>query len=112
MNSVFSTTLDVSGAPVMPYLNQSSPMAGQVWVRDGRIKVFDGQGWLDITQTQNIELNLETKEILNWARNKMDKEKKAKSLAEKHVAVADALAEVNRAQEKLEVVINLCESPK
>lgn len=112
MNSIFSTTLNVSSSPVMPYLNQSNPMAGQVWVRDGRVKVFDGQNWLDITQSQNVELNYNTQEILNWARSKMEEEKKAKSLAEKHVAVADALEEVTRAQEKLQVVLNLCESPK
>jgi hypothetical protein len=94
------------------YINTANPAAGQIFYRDGQLKIFDGNGWISINTSQSVELRNDDVVVLAWAREKMNEEKRLQELATKHVVVADAMQEVERAKEKLQVVVNLCESPK
>ena len=55
-----------------------------------------------------IALTPDAETLLDWARAKRDEEWRIAALAEKHPTVADALAAVELAREKLQVVTALC----
>jgi hypothetical protein len=57
-----------------------------------------------------ISLTSDAEALLDWARVKRDEEWRIAALAAKHPTVADALAAVQLAKEKLQVVTALCDT--
>jgi hypothetical protein len=64
-----------------PYINTAQPIAGMVRYNNnsntngGSLEVYDGLNWQQIDNgSANIDLNEHTKEILEWAGNKMKEE--------------------------------------
>jgi hypothetical protein len=55
-----------------------------------------------------IALTSDAETLLDWARAKRDEEWRIAAMADKHPTVADALAAIQLAREKLQVVIALC----
>lgn len=93
-----------------PYINTNMPSAGMVRYNAGNIEVYDGDSWLIMQSSYpTIELDPETCEILQWARNRMVEEQRMKVLADKHPAVADAVAARERADEAVRIAAALCD---
>jgi hypothetical protein len=76
----------------------------------GNIEVYDGIAWLTLsTGYANIELSPDVQAVVQWAQEKMHREKTLKALAERSPAVADAMAAVEHAQQQLDIVTILAD---
>ena len=93
------------------YVGNHGPMAGMVRYNTSTqcMEAYDGCAWINISQTMNIELNYGAIDTLHWAMKKMTEEKRIQELADKHPMVADAVASLKDASERLEVALALTE---
>jgi hypothetical protein len=103
--------IQVSGSAYSaPYVDASRPSAGMVRYNNGNIEVYDGGSWLVLQSSYpQIELDHETREILQWAQNRMVEEERMIALAKSHPTVADALAARERADEAVRIAVALCD---
>lgn len=110
-NIVGGSGIMVSGSAYSaPYIDTSRPSAGMVRYNAGNIEVYDGGSWLVMQSSYpTIELDHETREILQWAQNQMVEQERMKALAAQHPAVADALAARERADEAVRIAVALCD---
>lgn len=93
-----------------PYVDNARASAGMVRYSNGNLEVYDGGSWLIIQSSYPIiELDHETREILQWAQNQMVEQERMKALADKHPAVADAVAARERADEAVRIAVALCD---
>jgi uncharacterized protein (DUF2345 family) len=100
----------VGSAYSAPYVDASRPSAGMVRYNNGNIEVYDGGSWLTMQSSYpTIELDHETREILQWAQNRMVEEERMKALAAQHPTVADALAARERADDAVRIAVALCD---
>lgn len=60
--------------------------------------------WSDITPTIQFELSYDIKTILSWANDKMIKEQEYQKLATQYTSVKDALDNLTKAQERLDII--------
>jgi hypothetical protein len=98
------------GSYSSPYINMGAPSAGMTRYNGSNFEVYDGSIWVTIPSSfPQIELDNLTMEAIEWVRRKMEQEKRMLALAEKHPAVADALATLKEAEEKLAVVVALAD---
>ena len=97
------------GSSNLPYITGGEdPMRGVVRVMNGRIEAWSGAGWISIpSNSAYIDVSDSGKTVLEWAEKKMQEEARSLALAEKHPAVADAVAQLHNAEEQLKVVIAL-----
>lgn len=96
------------GGASSPYINMSNPSAGMVRYNGNNLEVYDGSSWLTMTSSYyDISLDVDTIELLEWARSKRDEELRLKQLAEKHPAMQDAIDALNQAKEKVQIVAAL-----
>ena len=94
-----------------PYVDMSRPSAGMVRYNGNNIEVYDGASWLPMTSSYpQIELDNETREIIQWAQNRMVEDERIKALAAKHPTVANALAARERADEAVRIAVALCDN--
>jgi hypothetical protein len=76
----------------------------------GNLEVYDGSSWLPLQSSYpTIELDSETWEIVCWAQNRMEEEKRMMELARNHPTVADALSARERAEEAVRIAVALCD---
>ena len=73
------------------------------------LEVYDGSNWRDIGINVGIGLNPSLSDVLNWAKNQQEIEKRAGELAKENVTIADALEKVNDAKSQLQELVILCE---
>ena len=74
------------------------------------MEVYDGTIWQSLKMSESaVSLTQEAVEALDWVNQKRLEEMKIKALAEQHPAVADQLAAVREAEEKLRMVAALVE---
>lgn len=93
-----------------PYIDNTRTSAGMVRYNAGNIEVYDGSSWLVLQSSYpTLELDPETQEIIRWAQNQMVEEERMKALADKHPAVADAVAARERADEAVRIAVALCD---
>jgi hypothetical protein len=72
------------------------------------MEVYDGSSWMSLTSAYPmIELDGDVLAVVNWAKEKMNKEAKIQELAKTNPTVADALAAFEKAQEQLDIVATL-----
>jgi len=94
-----------------PYVDMSRPSAGMVRYNGHNIEVYDGSSWLPMTSSYpQIELDNETREIIQWAQTKMVEEERMQALARTHPTVADALLARDRAEDALKIAMALCDT--
>ena len=75
------------------------------------LEVYDGTMWRPMEMgTVNLSLTQDAVEAIDWANHKRVEEMKIKELAEKYPAVADQLAAVREAEEKLHMTVALVET--
>jgi hypothetical protein len=73
-----------------------------------RIEVWDGQMWQPLLMTDvSLSLTSDAVEAIDWVNQKRVEEHKIKALAEQHPTVADQLAAVREAEEKLRMTVEL-----
>jgi len=73
-----------------------------------RIEVWDGHMWQPMQMTDvSVSLTGDAVEAIAWADQKRHEEIKMQTLAEKHPAVADLMAAVREAEEKLRIAVAL-----
>ena len=97
------------------YMNNFSGAQGlgnmQFNTTNQRIEVWDGQKWQPLLMTDvSLSLTQDAQEAIAWADQKRQEEMKIKALAEQHPAVADQLAAVREAEEKLRMITLLVQS--
>lgn len=113
INNVYggSAFLQVNTYANTPYVNIGSLGAGQVRFNPSNrsMEVYDGASWIALASQAEVKLSPSAEEILRWGQQKMEEEQRLKDLASKNVTVADALAQLQRAEEQLKVVVALCE---
>ena len=76
-----------------PYINTTQPIAGMVRYNihnGGCMEVYDGSTWQPFANgSANIDLNQDTKRILEWAEKKMHEDQKLKELLARHPGLKD-----------------------
>lgn len=94
----------------IPYISPGALSSGMLRYNSNSssIEVYDGVTWLTLsTGYAQVGLDGPTLEAVQWARRKMEEEKRLAELAKQYPAVADAAAAVARAQEQLDIVTTL-----
>jgi hypothetical protein len=92
------------GNTSLQYVNQnvSNPMQGMIRVWGSDLQVFDGNGWMNIQSSYaTVELDTETKMLLEWTKKKKVEEEMLLTLPSEHPAIKVAKENLNKA--KLEV---------
>jgi len=94
------------------YMNNFSGAQGlgnmQFNTTNQRIEVWDGQKWQPLQMTDvSLSLTHDAVEAIDWVNQKRKEEHDIRELARKYPAVADQLAAVREAEEKLQVVAAL-----
>ena len=97
------------------YMNNFSGAQGlgnmQFNTTNQRIEVWDGQKWQPLQMTDvSVSLTQDAVEAIAWADQKREEERKLKELAEKYPTVADQLAAVREAEEKLRMITLLVQT--
>ena len=98
------------GDTAVPYVTQNTqnPMQGIIRINGNIMETLDGARWMPMnTSYATVMLKPEYSIVLEWAAKKMQEEKEMKALAEKHPAIADLAAAVDRAQEQLRMTAAL-----
>ena len=82
--------------------NSNNPIQGMIRVNGTDMQVFDGNGWSNIQSSYaTVELDTETKLLLEWAKKKKVEEELLITLPSDHPSVKAAKQNLNKA--KLEV---------
>jgi len=99
-DSAVSVTGGYPGLPgVSP--DHTNPFQGVLRTIDNSIQVFDRGTWRILPQRSAIvDLNDETKAVIDWSRQQMHREAEVRELAKKHPIIADL-------QERLDVMLTL-----
>jgi hypothetical protein len=101
------------GSATNPYISPGAHGAGMVrWNPSMNcLEVNDGNSWQQLHSAHPmIALSPDAEALLNWANSKREEEWRIEHLAAQHPTVADALAAVQLAKEKLQVVTALCDT--
>jgi hypothetical protein len=95
----------------MPYIDMTRASAGMVRYNNNNFEIYDGSSWIIMQSSYpQVELSGDVQAVINWARIKMAEESRAKELAAKYPAVADALQAVARAEEQVRIVTALVDT--
>ena len=102
--------IQVSGSVYnSPYVDSTRASAGMVRFISNNFEVYDGASWLPLQSGYpTIELDGVTVEVIQWARRRMEEEKRMLELAKTHQTVADALLARDRAEDALKIATALC----
>lgn len=101
------------GMSTNPYISSGAHGAGMVRWNPSKncLEVNDGYSWQPLPSSHPvITLSPDAEEVLDWARRKQAQEQRIAELAAQHPTVANALAAVQLATEKLQIVTMLCET--
>jgi hypothetical protein len=72
------------------------------------LEVFTGQNWTQVNgNVASLRLSADADMALDWAKTKMQEERKAKELAETNPSVKSALDTLHKAQEQLTIIMTL-----
>ena len=97
-----------------PYIDMTRPSAGMVRYNNNQFEVYDGTTWHIIGGNGQAMVSMTGNAVtaIMWAEKKMHEELRLKELAEKHPALADAVAHLQQAEDRLQVVTALLEEEK
>lgn len=73
------------------------------------IEVNDGYSWYPVGRSVELSISTDLDRVINWARIKMDEEERIRQKAALFPTIRDALDELNKAKDKLEVLDKLCD---
>ena len=106
--------MQVMGGSASTYVNASYGAQGVGNLRFNTssqcLEVYDGTTWTILNLPDaTVGLNDEAESLLDWAKEKKQKEKEYKEWALKHPMLQSALKDLHGAQERLEVIAILCQ---
>lgn len=87
----------------VPYVSLSNPSAGMVRYNGTDMEVYDGSSWYNMSSTVNIDIDNNTRMILDWATKKIAEEQKIEKLKD-NPAIADLLKQKADIDEKIKIV--------
>jgi hypothetical protein len=96
-----------TGGSLGPYVNLNNHSAGMVRYNGTDMEVYDGSSWYKISSTVNIDIDYNTRMIMDWASKKMAEEKAIEKAIEKlkdNPTVADLLKQKADIEEKIQIV--------
>lgn len=96
-----------------PYVNMSNPSAGMVRYNGNNqtFEVYDGSSWLSVTGNYTqIELDNDTKILINWAKAKRAEEEYLKKEAENNPTIKDLINQRNDIDKKITMVKTLIQN--
>jgi len=96
-----------------PYVNMSNPSAGIVRYNGNNqtFEVYDGSSWLSVTGNYTqIELDNDTKILINWAKAKRAEEEYLKKEAENNPTIKDLINQRNDIDKKITMVKTLIQN--
>lgn len=76
------------------------------------IEINDGHNWIQYESPVSVDLSSTAHAALDWANKKMQQEAEYATLASQHSSVQDALDNVVKAQERLDIIIALTKEEK
>lgn len=94
--------------PVGPYISPGAASAGMLRYHNNHMEVYDGNAWLTLGGGSSVGLSSDAEHAISWVLKKMEQERAAQDLAQKHPAVADAIDAVRLAEQQLKTVVALC----
>lgn len=102
----------VSGGGSSTYVNNYSGLQGVGNMRynttNQNIEVFDGNNWIILNMDYaSVGLNGEAEDLLDWAREQRNKQLQYERIAKDNPAVKNALENVKRAEDQLDLVYKL-----
>lgn len=89
--------------PATPYISPSGgELVGSVKYNTTtqNVEVYNGSSWVPLTNSVHIEMDSHIKTAIDWARKKMDEERRIDELCEKFPGL-------RKAKDNYEVVLNL-----
>lgn len=89
-NIVGGPGIVVSSSSSSPYINSNTPIDGMLRYNGSDLEVYDGNCWLRISQTFNVELDSHTSSIVSWAQRKMLEEHQLQERLKNNPALAHA----------------------
>lgn len=92
--------------------NDPNKITGQVRFIDNRFEIYDGNTWHKVSGPTSIGAGPELKDVVLWAKAKMQKEKEIEELAKIHPAVADIKSQIDVLTNQLEMTAMLCKEEK
>jgi len=96
-----------------PYVNMSNPSAGMVRYNGNNqnLEVYDGSSWLTLSGNfATVELDKDTRSLLEWAKAKRAEEEYLKKQAEISPAIKDLINHRNEVDKKITMVKTLLQS--
>lgn len=98
------------------YISQNS-LSGSGMVRyntsNQSLEAFDGYSWINVDGVVlQIGLDTEAQYIMDWAKKKMEQERRIEEYAQRFQSVKFAKEELDTVQEKMEVLLALVSDPK
>jgi hypothetical protein len=106
-----SNHLDVQ-VTTTPYISSYSGTQSAGMVRfntnSSSLEVYDGNSWLNIETHATVSLRNDSELALGWALKQMRRMEELERLAQTKPAIADALANLRKAEEQLRIVEILC----
>ena len=109
ITSIYGTSpyITVSN-PTGPYISPGAASAGMLRYHNNHMEVYDGNAWLTLGGGSSVGLSSDAEHAISWVLKKMEQERAAQDLAQKHPAVADAIDAVRLAEQQLKTVVALC----
>jgi hypothetical protein len=92
------------GNTSVPYVseNKNNPLTGMIRVWGNDMQVFDGTTWLHINASYaTVELDTESKNLLEWTKKKKSEEEALISLPSDHPAIKVAKENLNKAKQEV-----------
>lgn len=97
-------------APPIPYVTPGSNAGQMRWnTQMNQMEVCNGASWQVVGGAAAVSTTAEFDMIIEWARGEMAKSDRIKKLAAESATVADALATLEDAAEKLQVIMALAD---
>ena len=93
------------GAPALPYVtpNSNNPIQGMLRIHNTTLQVFVGTDWLSVSlPPTQVSVNSDTRELLEWAREKRSREAKLEALMQQHPGLQEL-------HDQFEMFRTLCE---
>ena len=108
-SSPYLTTLNTGATNYMNNYSGAQMLGNmQFNTTNQRIEVWDGQMWQPLLMdTVSVSLTQDAVDAIGWVNQKRVEEHKIKELAEQYPVVADQLAAVREAEEKLRMIAAL-----
>jgi len=75
-------------------------------------QVYDGTSWNQLNQDFSVDMTNESAEAIEWAIDKMKKERELEKLAKDNAAVKNALDAYKKAEEQLKIIATIAETPE